>query len=100
MVDDARSVRRLGEPSAFGGAASGATGSALAVGTAVPRARFANWRHLVASPIRVAAAAIAAVLVAGAILAPVVSPYDPLEIDIKSRLAGPSGEHLLGTDEL
>jgi peptide/nickel transport system permease protein len=33
-------------------------------------------------------------------LAPVISPYDPLAIDIKSRLAGPSGRHLLGTDEL
>lgn len=62
--------------------------------------KFANWRQLIASPMRVIAVAIAVVLLGGAILAPVVSPYDPLEIDIKNRLAGPSGSHLLGTDEI
>ncbi len=64
------------------------------------KTRFANWRQLANSPIRVIAAALAVLLLGGAILAPIVSPYDPLDIDIKSRLAGPSRTHLLGTDEL
>ncbi len=35
-----------------------------------------------------------------AILAPVLSPHDPLKQDILSRLEPPSSEYLLGTDEL
>ncbi|HEY7036008.1 MAG TPA: ABC transporter permease [Thermomicrobiales bacterium] len=73
---------------------------ALAVAGGARRPRFANWRQLVASPVRVVAVVILVLLVGGAVLAPVISPYDPLAIDIKSRLAGPSGRHLLGTDEL
>jgi len=79
---------------------SDAGGDALAAAGGPRRARFANWRQLVASPVRVVAVVIVGLLIGGAILAPAISPYDPLEIDIKSRLAGPSGRHLLGTDEL
>jgi peptide/nickel transport system permease protein len=39
-----------------------------------------------------------AVIVAIALLAPVISPYDPLDQDIISRLADPSSEHWFGTD--
>jgi peptide/nickel transport system permease protein len=35
-----------------------------------------------------------------ALLAPVLAPYDPLEIDPANKLLAPSGEHWLGTDEL
>ena len=35
-----------------------------------------------------------------ALLAPVISPYDPDTQDILHRLQGPSGAHLLGTDDL
>lgn len=35
-----------------------------------------------------------------AILAPLLSPYDPLGVDVPSRLVGPSAEHLFGTDNL
>jgi peptide/nickel transport system permease protein len=73
---------------------------ALIIASGARRSRFANWRQLVNSPIRLFAAAVVVLLVGGAILAPVVSPHDPLAIDIKSRLAGPSRTHLLGTDEL
>lgn len=38
-------------------------------------------------------------LVAVAIAAPLIAPYDPLAQDIVSRLQPPSGEHLLGTDD-
>ncbi len=39
-------------------------------------------------------------LVVIALLAPLLAPYDPSEIDLSSRLTGPSREHLLGTDQL
>ena len=35
-----------------------------------------------------------------ALLAPYIAPYDPNEISMTNTLAGPSGEHLLGTDQL
>jgi peptide/nickel transport system permease protein len=35
-----------------------------------------------------------------AVLAPVLSPYDPDAQDLAHRLQGPTGAHLLGTDEL
>lgn len=35
-----------------------------------------------------------------AILAPWIAPYDPLEQDVLNRLASPSADHLLGTDQL
>lgn len=34
-----------------------------------------------------------------ALLAPFLSPYSPLEMDIPNMMARPSGEHLFGTDE-
>jgi peptide/nickel transport system permease protein len=34
-----------------------------------------------------------------AVLAPVISPYDPNEMNMAKRLQGPSSEHLLGTDQ-
>jgi peptide/nickel transport system permease protein len=37
---------------------------------------------------------------ASAIFAPLIAPYDPNALDIPSRLAGPSLEHLAGTDQL
>src|SRR5579871_2405222 len=37
-------------------------------------------------------------IVAIALLAPVISPYDPLDQDIISRLADPSPEHWFGAD--
>jgi peptide/nickel transport system permease protein len=38
------------------------------------------------------------VIVALALLAPVISPYDPLDQDILARLAPPTAEHWFGTD--
>jgi peptide/nickel transport system permease protein len=35
-----------------------------------------------------------------AIFAPLIAPYDPLEIDPGNRLAAPTSDHVLGTDEL
>jgi peptide/nickel transport system permease protein len=45
-------------------------------------------------------AAFLALLIAGALAAPLVSPYDPLRQDLARMLASPSPAHLLGTDDL
>lgn len=42
--------------------------------------------------------AIIAIILASALFAPWIAPYDPNEQDIPSRFGGPSQEHLLGTD--
>jgi peptide/nickel transport system permease protein len=39
-------------------------------------------------------------LVAGAVLAPAVAPYDPIKQDLSHMLSAPSSAHLLGTDDL
>ncbi|MDR2519184.1 MAG: nickel ABC transporter permease subunit NikC [Spirochaetaceae bacterium] len=44
--------------------------------------------------------AVLAVLLAAALAAPLIAPYDPLAIDVQSRLTGPSPEHWLGQDHL
>ncbi len=41
-----------------------------------------------------------AVFVVFALLAPVLAPYDPAQINLPARLSGPSGAHWFGTDEL
>lgn len=56
-----------------------------------------NWRRygLVAITLPV----VALVFIASA-TAPVIAPYDPYELDVLVMLEGPTGAHLLGTDEL
>jgi len=44
--------------------------------------------------------AIIGAIVVVAMLAPVIAPYDPLYQDLTSTLQGPSGHHLMGTDDL
>jgi len=39
-------------------------------------------------------------ITAVALLAPVIAPYDPNQVDILNRFAPPSAQHLLGTDSL
>lgn len=39
-------------------------------------------------------------IVLSAVLASVISPYDPIALNIVDRLQGPSSRHLLGTDQL
>lgn len=41
-----------------------------------------------------------ALIVLVAVFAPIIAPYDPAHIDTLNRLAGPSAEHLMGTDSL
>lgn len=44
--------------------------------------------------------AVMTLLIITAIFAPQIAPYDPLELHVKSKLQGPSVEHIFGTDEL
>ena len=51
-------------------------------------------------PLNVLALTLIALFALGALLAPLVAPYDPLAQDLASRLEPPSGAHWLGTDQL
>ncbi len=39
-------------------------------------------------------------LIVMALFGPLISPYDPLELNVRNKLQGPSIEHIFGTDEL
>ncbi|NUT42296.1 MAG: ABC transporter permease [Thermoactinospora sp.] len=55
-------------------------------------------RRLKGDGLRTAALVVIALLVLTAVLAPLVAPADPDAIDLSATLAGPGGDHLLGTD--
>lgn len=48
----------------------------------------------------VLAALVLGVILLSSLLAPLIAPYEPNEIDVLNRLAGPTPEHWLGTDSL
>ncbi len=56
--------------------------------------RFARNR------LSLAGAIIVLILIAISLLAPLIAPYDPTEIDVYNVLSPPSRSHMLGTDEL
>ena len=56
-------------------------------------------KRATSNPTTTAGAIITLAIVAAAILAPFLAPYDPTEQDIMSRLQGPSSEFWLGTDQ-
>ncbi|MGB7961405.1 MAG: ABC transporter permease, partial [Propionicimonas sp.] len=58
------------------------------------------FRRARRSPALVAGAAILLFMVALAVFAPVVAPYDPTLQDLTNGLAPPSAAHLFGTDQL
>lgn len=51
-------------------------------------------------PLNVLALTLIALFALGALLAPLIAPYDPLAQDLASRLEPPTGAHWLGTDQL
>jgi peptide/nickel transport system permease protein len=57
----------------------------------------ARWYR---TPNFVAGLAILGTLVAAAVLAPLLTPYDPIQQDLNNNLLGPSPAHWLGTDQL
>lgn len=63
-----------------------------------PMRRFV--RRFLRQRLAVAATVLLGLFVVVALLAPVLSPYDPAATDIPARFTAPGGEHLLGTDDL
>jgi len=57
----------------------------------------ARWYR---TPTFVAGLLILGTLVGAAVLAPSITPYDPIQQDLNNNLLGPSSEHWLGTDQL
>src|SRR5919109_3367610 len=57
------------------------------------------WQRLLKHPSGVAGAVVTLGFFAIALLAPWLSPYNPLAQDLDRRLQGPSRAHLLGTDD-
>ncbi len=66
---------------------------------ALPRRRGAFLR-LLRRPGPAVAFGYLVVIALAAIFAPVIAPYDPNQIDVPSRFAPPSWDHLLGADDL
>jgi len=65
------------------------------------RAFARAWvRTLTRRGVTVAGVALVGLVVLVAALAPALAPWDPLALDVKSRLERPSGRHWLGTDDL
>lgn len=66
-----------------------------------PPSTLTRWlRRARRSPALLAGAAILTFMVALAVFAPVVTPYDPNLLDLSNGLAPPSAAHLFGTDQL
>ena len=74
--------------------------------TAAPSARRVALRRLGRLRRGLAAAGVLLLIVAGAVLAPWISPHDPLQVNIRHRLAPPAWmaggaiQHPLGTDQV
>jgi len=56
--------------------------------------------HLVRDPLGLAGLVIVMLILASAIFAPLIAPYDPIALNVPDRLQGPSTAHLMGTDQL
>jgi peptide/nickel transport system permease protein len=55
---------------------------------------------ILGEPLNVLALTVIALFALGALLAPLIAPYDPLAQDLATRLDPPSSAHWLGTDQL
>ena len=56
--------------------------------------------HLVRDPLGLSGLVIVLLILASAIFAPWIAPYDPVALNVPDRLQGPSAAHLMGTDQL
>ena len=72
--------------------------------TVKPLTKFARIlqiiRELCSSPLVVFSLVIVLLFLAVGITADYIAPYDPIKIDIRNKLSGPSWDHWLGTDQL
>ncbi len=67
-------------------------------GVSGARRRSRTLRMLRRNKMAVVGGCILLLSLASALLAPIVSPYDPTKMDLASTLGPPSGAHILGTD--
>jgi peptide/nickel transport system permease protein len=63
-----------------------------------PRANRAFWRGFMASPSAVTGLVLVVLVIAAAVFASLVAPFDPVKYNPIDRLQGPSLKHVLGTD--
>jgi len=68
--------------------------------TSAPGFFSETFGKLKRDPLGLAGLGIVAVVLLSAIFASLLSPYDPLEVDVYDRLSSPSWQHWLGTDQL
>ncbi|MDI3337651.1 ABC transporter permease [Defluviimonas aestuarii] len=72
-----------------------------AVSLPKPRSELGEiFHHLVRDPLGLAGLIIVTLIVASALFAPWIAPYDPVAMNIPDRLQGPNLAHLMGTDQL
>src|SRR5207302_121353 len=71
----------------------------IAVAMPVVRQR-STLSLLMRNRMAMAGAAVVAIWIVLAIVAPLIAPYDPIEQQVRLRLQGPSAVHVLGVDEL
>jgi peptide/nickel transport system permease protein len=71
-----------------------------ASGRTPKRSRLAVLRPVFRRPLIAAAAVVVLAMIAVAIFAPLLAPYNPFTTDVRLRLAAPSAQHLLGTDQI
>src|SRR5690625_3982553 len=57
------------------------------------------WQRFLNNKTALVGGAIVLICTIAAILAPLIAPYDPFEIDLTNKLAKPSVDHLMGTDD-
>lgn len=74
------------------------------IDTAKPRSQRGElaeiFHHVVREPLGLVGLVIVVLIVSSALLADWIVPYDPIELNIKDRLQGPSAAHWLGADQL
>lgn len=77
------------------------TTTSSAVNAAPRKRRRQNrvWRRLRRNPRALVGFVVLLIIVVAALLANVISPYDPNSQDLRGRLQGPTAEHWLGTDQ-
>ena len=67
----------------------------------VPKSLIAEtFGSLRKDPLGMTGLVIVVLILLASLFAPILAPWDPLEVDVYNRLAGPTWQHWLGTDQL
>jgi peptide/nickel transport system permease protein len=98
MSTDTTPATRATEPANSTGPAGTSTGTDVKRPTAPGLRRFV--RRFRSNKLAVAATVVLGLVILASAAAPLIAPYQPEQIDVVNRLAGPSADHLLGTDSL